>query len=118
MSSSHAWLERAGWVLDITADQFVDVVEPVILSRDSAWHRSWQHKSTSRAGAGLHYYAPSSGANDDYRRLSMLADECAREYGQDRKVIDPAPRSSLEKGAMTFPAKASGSLGASPDPKE
>jgi hypothetical protein len=35
---SHAWLERDGLIIDITADQLDDVDEPIIVTRDRAWH--------------------------------------------------------------------------------
>ena len=34
----HVWLERAGIVIDITADQFGGGLSPVIVSRSSVWH--------------------------------------------------------------------------------
>lgn len=39
---SHGWLQRGDLIIDITADQFDDVTETVIVSRDSAWHRKWR----------------------------------------------------------------------------
>lgn len=39
---SHAWLERDGLIVDITADQFVGANEPVIVSRENRWHRRFQ----------------------------------------------------------------------------
>lgn len=35
---SHAWLERNGWIIDITADQFPDINKPVIVTQDRTWH--------------------------------------------------------------------------------
>ncbi len=35
---SHAWLEKDGLILDITADQFDGMDEDCIVSRDSSWH--------------------------------------------------------------------------------
>lgn len=40
--SSHAWLRRDGWIVDITADQFSDVDVPVIVTRNSGWHDQWE----------------------------------------------------------------------------
>lgn len=37
---SHAWLQRGSLVVDITADQFNEVVEPVIVRDGSPWHSS------------------------------------------------------------------------------
>jgi hypothetical protein len=39
---SHGWLQRGDLIVDITADQFDDVTESIIVSRDSAWHRKWR----------------------------------------------------------------------------
>lgn len=39
---SHAWLRRDEWIIDITADQFVDVHEPVIVTNNSEWHGQWE----------------------------------------------------------------------------
>jgi hypothetical protein len=36
---SHAWLQKASLVVDITADQFHDNEHAVIVEHDSAWHR-------------------------------------------------------------------------------
>lgn len=39
---SHAWLERDGLIVDITADQFAGAKEPVIVSRENRWHRRFR----------------------------------------------------------------------------
>ncbi len=39
--SSHARLEQSGLIIDITAVQFEEVDDPVLVTRDSAWHCSW-----------------------------------------------------------------------------
>ena len=36
--TSHAWLEREGIIIDITADQFLDKEDKVLIVQDSAWH--------------------------------------------------------------------------------
>ncbi len=38
----HAWLQKSNLVVDITADQFPDITDPVIVSNNSSWHRSWR----------------------------------------------------------------------------
>ncbi len=40
---SHAWLERDGLIVDITADQFDDIDEPVITTHDRGWHAQFVH---------------------------------------------------------------------------
>lgn len=41
---SHAWLQCDSLIIDITADQFPDVSESVIITRDSAWHRTFERR--------------------------------------------------------------------------
>jgi len=44
---SHHWLEHDGIIIDIAADQFPMVTEPVIVSRDSNFHNKYaQQKGT------------------------------------------------------------------------
>lgn len=38
---SHAWLQRGSLIVDITADQFDEVHEPIVVSTDSLWHGSF-----------------------------------------------------------------------------
>lgn len=49
---SHAWLQFDSIVVDITADQFNDVDEKVIVRYNSKWHERWngivQHKADIR----------------------------------------------------------------------
>lgn len=42
---SHVWMQQGDVVVDITADQFSDKDERVIVTRDSAWHASLRHDS-------------------------------------------------------------------------
>lgn len=42
----HAWLERAGLVVDITADQFPDAPAAVIVSANSTWHDGFALEKT------------------------------------------------------------------------
>jgi hypothetical protein len=46
---SHAWLERDGVVVDITADQFPDAPSDVIVEIESAWHRRYFAIQSTRA---------------------------------------------------------------------
>jgi len=41
MWTSHAWIEREGMVVDITADQFADAPPGATASYDSPWHRGF-----------------------------------------------------------------------------
>jgi hypothetical protein len=40
--TSHAWLERDGLLVDITADQFPEIGQPVIVTVNSSWHSDWE----------------------------------------------------------------------------
>lgn len=46
---SHAWLAQNDWIIDITANQFADVHEPVIVCRDSEWHNQFRVDGVSLA---------------------------------------------------------------------
>jgi hypothetical protein len=75
MSRTHAWLEQDGWLIDITADQFEDVSEPVIATRRSDWHDGWEVRQPNTHRVGLAHYDSTCGADEDYDRLSRLADQ-------------------------------------------
>lgn len=40
--STHGWLQWKNLIVDITADQFADVNEAVIVEDESAWHRRYR----------------------------------------------------------------------------
>lgn len=46
---SHAWLADGDLIVDITADQFADSPEPVIVSVASSWHKSFALEHTEPA---------------------------------------------------------------------
>ena len=46
---SHAWLQKGDIIIDITADQFEDVEETVIVTRDDHWHREFLEESRHSA---------------------------------------------------------------------
>jgi hypothetical protein len=39
--ASHAWLQNGEWIVDITADQFPEVEQTVIVTNSSGWHKQW-----------------------------------------------------------------------------
>jgi len=51
---SHAWLEADGVIIDITADQFPEMTEKVVVSTRSEWHATFeqntQHKADDLSG--------------------------------------------------------------------
>jgi hypothetical protein len=38
---SHAWLQRGALIVDVTADQFPDAPNAIIVSTDPAWHQTF-----------------------------------------------------------------------------
>ncbi|GAA1843477.1 hypothetical protein [Asanoa iriomotensis] len=52
---SHAWLERDGLILDITADQFTDVAERVMLTKDRRWHSRFRNSARQRTANLEHF---------------------------------------------------------------
>lgn len=72
---SHAWLERDGLILDITADQFTEIDEPVLLTRDRTWHDQFTFVERHRT-ANLEYLLLQDFAVDaewTYRELCRRA---------------------------------------------
>ena len=55
-TQSHAWLQQGELIVDITADQFPEVSEPVIVTAESAWHSQFegtlQHAADYRVYGG------------------------------------------------------------------
>jgi hypothetical protein len=72
---THAWLLPDGLLVDITADQFPGVAEPVVVARASAWHDdAWAGRRTWSDRVGLSAYRPQDGAAEDYALLRTSAD--------------------------------------------
>lgn len=69
---SHAWLERGSLIVDITADQFPDVTETVIVTRDNGWHRLFH--TSNRGIADFRRYGPETATQLGavYERLLAL----------------------------------------------
>lgn len=44
---SHAWLECDDLIIDITADQFPDIKEKIIVTNDKSWHNNFKGQSRS-----------------------------------------------------------------------
>jgi hypothetical protein len=40
-NQSHAWLQYGDLIIDITADQFEGISDPVIVATDRAWHEQF-----------------------------------------------------------------------------
>src|SRR5690349_7985620 len=39
---SHAWLQKEDLIIDITADQFDDISEVVLITKDNSWHKKFK----------------------------------------------------------------------------
>jgi hypothetical protein len=66
---THAWLELNGLIVDITADQFSDCEEPVVVTSLSPFHESFQ--GTVRHEADYHIWNPEAvfGSAKNYRAV-------------------------------------------------
>jgi hypothetical protein len=75
---THAWLERDGLLLDITADQFDEISTPVLLTEDKGWHLKFV-KHSSHGIASLEWFKShdhpyGAEAEADYRVLKQRAE--------------------------------------------
>ncbi len=61
---SHAWLEKDGIIVDITADQFVGVTEAIIVTDNNDFHKRFEEDSR-------HPYIDSFG-NSDFVDIELL----------------------------------------------
>ena len=43
-NGSHAWLESNGFIIDITADQFDEINERIIITKDRRWHSTFKNQ--------------------------------------------------------------------------
>lgn len=75
---SHAWLERDGWIVDITADQFESVSQPVIVTTDRWWYEQRFPSAPGRRAADMTWFGDGSlvgvAAQADYDTLRARAD--------------------------------------------
>lgn len=44
---SHAWLESGELIIDITADQFPEIKEKILVTTDKSWHREFKGQRRS-----------------------------------------------------------------------
>lgn len=61
--ATHAWAEVRGFIVDITADQFDDFSNPIVVASSSDWHNSW---------TGMEQFSHDS--------CTSISDEHLREY--------------------------------------
>jgi hypothetical protein len=79
---SHAWVAKDGILIDVTADQFSDVTEPVIVTSDWSWHNRRFPSSPGRRIAGLSFF---NGPNLSLLRVDY---ELVLSRAQSRGVMD------------------------------
>jgi len=70
---THAWIERDGVIVDITADQFDDVEQAVIVTADRTWHDQFKG-DTVMGPARIDSYDPRSEAELGGAYQLILAD--------------------------------------------
>lgn len=61
---THAWIERNGLLVDITAYQFSDISEPVIVTFETSWHSKFETFAENDEPALIDIY-------DDYTRKRL-----------------------------------------------
>lgn len=75
---THAWIEKDGWIIDITAPQFDGVSESVVVTDDPSWYRRFT-KMASYPYADLSAVGPAMPAlRRDYQLLRVEADRACR----------------------------------------
>jgi hypothetical protein len=52
---SHAWIENDGIIVDITADQFAEIADPVLVTVDRDWHDEFTGRPGRRPADFLIY---------------------------------------------------------------
>jgi hypothetical protein len=75
--AAHAWLRRGGLTLDITADQFPGVAEPVVLTAEPTWHHANFLMPRDGHVAGVDWYKSCemfAAVTADYTILKRRAD--------------------------------------------
>jgi hypothetical protein len=66
---SHAWLDRDGLAIDITADQFGDARRRVIVEYGSAWHRTLRGEKNGVADFANYDPTTSAALGADYSTI-------------------------------------------------
>jgi len=66
---SHAWLQSGSIVVDITADQFPEVSEKVIVSSNSKWHKSLKGKHQHIADYRIYDVRTKSAFHGQYTKI-------------------------------------------------
>lgn len=70
---SHAWLQRASLIVDITADQFEDQEAAIIVTEDHTWHS--QFKGKVQNVADFRKYKPDSFVSEMERTYKAILEK-------------------------------------------
>lgn len=69
---SHAWIECDGLIVDITADQFDEVDDPVIVTTNSPWHQGFEtHDDSHPARIGTYDEATATRLASIYNQIIL-----------------------------------------------
>jgi hypothetical protein len=69
MPQSHAWLEQNGLIIDITANQFSEIEEPVMITCDKTWHEQFVELSRYKTGIDVYDAGASNRLREAYNEL-------------------------------------------------
>jgi len=85
---THAWLERDGLIIDITADQFNNQNSPVIVSKDHTWHLQFEVESRRIADfVALYDQHTVSSLSKSYKAIIKTINSRAEQNAQRRQGI-------------------------------
>lgn len=76
---THAWLEQRGVVVDITADQFQEVDEPIVATTTTDWHAQWRAEVRGVADYRLHESRTRPTLHADYLAVCACIDRLSSE---------------------------------------
>lgn len=66
---SHAWLQSNDLIIDITADQFDEITEKVIVEKDALWHKNLNGKFLHLANYRIYDSNTVSRLNSIYKKI-------------------------------------------------
>jgi len=72
---SHAWLQKGRLIVDITADQFEEITQKVIVTTDHSWHKRFKGKLTHHADFELYDERTAKTLAYAFQRIVSCIDE-------------------------------------------
>lgn len=88
---SHAWLEQDGFIIDITADQFPEIGEAVMITRDRTWHSQFIECSRYLAGIDVYDAGAADRLREAYEGLKRFLNAQPSCQGWPERVSPSAP---------------------------